>query len=218
MSSNHFFTRKLLLVRHGLTDWNNIHKFQGRTDIPLNNAGLEQAEKTARRIEKWQVDAVYTSPLSRALQTADIIAARFQKKPVVLDDLTEVNFGTWEGLLFREQLEKNNESLLKWIADPFFYTPPGGEEWDAISQRIERAVSAVMGSEHRHIVIVSHGGIIRALLVALLGLDPHTVWKIKFANCSLTGIDIKEYETSLAFANDTMHLREPYAGECLPVW
>ena len=218
LSSNRFSTRKILLVRHGLTDWNYNHRFQGRTDIPLNEAGLAQAEKVARRIESWPVDAVYSSPLSRARQTADVIAGRLRKNPIVLDDLMEVHFGSWEGLYFKENLEKKDDSLMKWLADPFFYPPPGAEEWDSIRQRAERAVNSVLDSGHKHVVVVSHGGVIRALLVVLLGLDPHTVWKIRSSNCSLTGIEIREHETLLAFANDDLHLKEIHEGNFLPLW
>jgi len=218
LSLNHFFARKILLVRHGLTDWNYTHRFQGRTDVPLNEKGLLQAEKAARRIEGWPVDAVYSSPLTRARQTADVVAARIQKPTTVLDDLIEVHFGSWEGLHFREKMEKKDESLMKWLADPFFNAPPGAEEWDSIRQRAERAVNSVLNTEHKHIVIVSHGGMIRALLVVFLGLDPHTVWKIRSSNCSLTGIEIREHETSLAFVNDDLHLKENREGKYLPLW
>ena len=209
---------KILLVRHGQTEWNDVSRFQGSTDVPLNETGLAQAEKTARRIEGWPVDAVYTSPLTRSRQTADIIAARYRKSPVVMDDLTEINFGSWEGFYFNKLLEKKDESLLKWIADPFFQTPPGAENWDSIRQRAERAVNSVLGSGYKNIVIVSHGGIMRALLVTFLGFDPHTVWKIRSTNCSLTGIEVREHETMLAFSNDDLHLKEGRSGDSLSVW
>ena len=218
LPSNRFVTRKILLVRHGLTDWNDLHRFQGRTDIPLNEAGLIQAEKAARRIEGWPVDVVYTSPLARARQTAGAIAERQRKNPVIMDDLIEVDFGSWEGLYFKKHLEEKDDSLLRWIADPFFYAPPGAEDWDSIRQRAGRAANSVLDSGCEHVVIVAHGGIIRALLVVFLGLDPHTAWKIKSSNCSLTGIEVKEHETSLAFANDGLHLKETHTDEYLPVW
>ena len=208
---------KILLVRHGRTEWNDVHRFQGRTDIPLNEAGLAQAEKTARRIEGWPADAVYTSPLTRARQTAEIIAARYKRPPIVLDDLTEVDFGSWEGFHFRQLLEKKDDALLKWISDPFFHMPLGAENWDSIIERSERVADTVLNSGHKHVVVVSHGGMMRGLLVAFLGVDPHTVWKIKSSNCSLTGIEVREHETLLAFANDALHLKE-VPGDHLPVW
>ena len=218
MILSNYIIKKFLLVRHGLTEWNDVHKFQGSTDIPLSEAGLAQAEKTARRIEGWPVDVVYTSPLIRARQTAEVIAVRHHRDPIVMDDLTEVNFGSWEGSSFRKRLEDNDDSLLKWIADPFFNTPPGAEPWDSIRRRTEQAVNTALDSGHKHVVIVTHGGIMRALLVAFLGLDPHTVWKIKSSNCSLTGIEMRKHETLMAFSNDILHLKEVQQGDYLPLW
>jgi len=115
-------------------------------------------------------------------------------------------------------IEIKDEALLKWLADPFFNVPDGAEDWNSIRVRAERAMNIVIESGHKHVVIVSHGGIIRALLVLFLGFDPHTVWKIRSSNCSLTGIEVKRYETSLAFANDDLHLRGAYSGDRLPMW
>ena len=205
-------------MRHGRTDWNDIHRFQGRTDTSLNEAGLAQAQETALRIAGWPIDVLYTSPLTRARQTADIIAAPHKKHPIVLDDLTEMHFGSWEGTYFKKLLEKKDNSLLQWIADPFFRAPFGAEDWTSIKRRADRVADTVMESAHKNVVIVSHGGIIRGLLVAFLGLDPHTVWTIKASNCSLTGIEVREHETLLAFANDTLHLSGPLNGDRLPLW
>jgi broad specificity phosphatase PhoE len=79
-------------------------------------------------------------------------------------------------------------------------------------------MTSVLDSEYKNVVIVSHGGIIRALLVVFLGLDPHTVWKIRSSNCSLTGIEVREHETSLAFTNDDLHLKEIRDSNYLPLW
>jgi len=136
-----------------------------------------------------------------------VIAARHRKNSIVVDDLIEIDFGSWDGRYFGKLLEKKDDSLLKWIADPFFSTPPGAEDWDSVKLRTGRVVNTVLDSGDKHVVIVSHGGIIRALLVALLGFDPHTVWKVKASNCSLAGIEVREHETSLVFANDVLHLK-----------
>jgi broad specificity phosphatase PhoE len=218
LSSNHFLSKKILLVRHGQTDWNDIQKFQGTTDIPLNEAGLAQAEAVARRVAGWPVDVVYVSPLTRARQTADLIAAAHGQSPVVMEELKEVNFGSWEGLHYKTLTEQKDKALLKWIADPFFCIPEGGEDWTSIKRRAERVVQRVLDSQHRHTVIVSHGGIMKALLVAFLDFDPHTVWKINALNCSLTGIEVREYETALIFANDCLHLKETRSNDPLPLW
>lgn len=218
LSANDFRNRKILLVRHGRTDWNDAHRFQGRSDIPLNATGLEQAEKLAERLASWPFDAVYTSPLARARQTAAALGARQGKSPVVLEDLVEVNFGAWEGAYLRHLREKNQEHLWRWLKDPFFHMPEGAETWDEIRVRAERAVKTVFDSEHEHVVLVSHGGVMRALFAVLLGLDPHSVWKIKTSNCAFSGVEVRELETSLAFSNDDLHLKALPEGTGLPVW
>ena len=218
LSSNAFCNRKVLLVRHGRTDWNDVNRFQGRSDIPLNEEGLLQATKLAKRLESWPVDVVYTSPMSRARQTAEAIASQHGKEPVVLEGLTEVCFGSWEGQHLRSIRETNHDRLQKWLKDPFFSMPEGAETWDAIRARVERVVDVLFRTDYQRVVMVSHGGTMRALYVVLLGLDPHTVWSVKASNCAMSGVEIREHQSSLAFANDDLHLKGIPEGIRLPVW
>ncbi|MDR1376291.1 MAG: histidine phosphatase family protein [Synergistaceae bacterium] len=221
MSSNDihdFRNRNILLVRHGRTDWNDAHRFQGRTDIPLNATGRAQAEKVAARLAAWSVDVIYTSPMTRARETAAAIAERHGKSPVVLDDLAELNFGSWEGRFFEEIEEQNGDRLREWLRDPFFCMPEKAETWDSILARAERVKETVLRSPYERVVMVSHGGIIRALFVTLLGFDPRTVWSIKTSNCALSGIEVRKHESSLAFSNDAHHLDKTLEGIPLPVW
>jgi alpha-ribazole phosphatase/probable phosphoglycerate mutase len=214
------YSKRILVVRHGRTEWNDARRFQGKSDIPLNETGLIQAEKTAKRLASWPLDAVYASPLERALRTASIIAAPHGKEPVVLEDLAELDFGEWESLYIDGILRENGDLLRAWLRDPFFHMPKGSETWDSLLVRAGRAVRDLLGSPHRHIAVVSHGGVIRALYVVLLGLDPHTVWNLRMSNCALSGIEVRERETSLAFSNDELHLKEIDMSEntALPVW
>jgi alpha-ribazole phosphatase/probable phosphoglycerate mutase len=215
---HNFHNRNILLVRHGRTDWNDAHRFQGRTDIPLNAIGRAQAEKVAARLAAWSMDVIYTSPMTRARETAAAIADLHGKSPVVLDDLAEVNFGSWEGRFFEDIKEQHGDRLQEWLQNPFFCMPEKAETWDSIRARAERVKETVLGSPHERIVMVSHGGIIRALFVAMLGLDPHTVWNIKTSNCALSGIEVRRHQSSLAFSNDVLHLAETLEGIPLPVW
>jgi broad specificity phosphatase PhoE len=210
--------RNIVLMRHGRTDWNDAHRFQGRTDIPLNDKGLAQAEKTADRLAKWPVDAVYTSPMIRACQTAQPIANRHGRKPIVLNDLVEVDFGPWENQSFENIRCQYPDLMRKWMKDPFFRAPEGAETWESIRIRAERAIEVVLREEGKRVVVVSHGGIMRALFSVLLGLDPHVVWNIKASNCALNGIEVRKDQTLLAFSNDELHLKEELTDITLPVW
>jgi alpha-ribazole phosphatase/probable phosphoglycerate mutase len=216
--SHAFCNKNILLVRHGRTDWNDSHRFQGRTDVPLNATGLAQAKKVAARLAAWPFDAVYTSPMARARETAAAIAASREKAPVVMDELTEVNFGSWEGLFFEHIREQNGDRLQEWLGDPFFNMPEGAETWDSIRLRAERARETVFRSSNKRVVMVSHGGTIRALLSVLLGFDPHTIWNIKMSNCALSGIEVRKTQSSLVFSNDALHLDESLEGIPLSVW
>ena len=205
-------------MRHGRTDWNDSHRFQGRTDIPLNATGLAQAEKAAARLKAWSIDVIYTSPMTRARETAAAIGAVHGKSPVVLEDLAEVNFGAWEGLFFEDIREKDGERLQEWLRNPFFCMPENAETWDSIRVRAERAKETILCSSGERVVVVSHGGVIRALFAVLLGFDPRTVWNIKTSNCGLSGIEVRKDQTSLAFSNDVLHLDKNLEGIPLPVW
>jgi alpha-ribazole phosphatase/probable phosphoglycerate mutase len=217
-SSHAFFKKNILLVRHGRTDWNDAHRFQGRTDVPLNATGLAQAEKTAARLAAWPIDVIYTSPMTRARETAAAIAAPHGKSPVVLDDLAEVNFGSWEGLFLEDIRKREGDRLQKWLENPFFCMPEDAETWDSIRVRAERVKETVLRSSNERAVMVSHGGVIRALFAVLLDFDPRTVWNIKTSNCALSGIEVRKDQTSLAFSNDVLHLDKNLEGIPLPVW
>jgi alpha-ribazole phosphatase/probable phosphoglycerate mutase len=214
------YSKRILVVRHGRTEWNDAHRFQGKSDIPLNERGLLQAAKTAKRLASWPIDAVYSSPLARAYRTASIIAEPHRKEPVVLEDLAEVYFGDWESRYINGIREENGDLLKEWYRDPFFHMPEGSETWDSLLARVGRAARTILGSPHRNIAVVSHGGVIRALYVVLLGFDPHTVWNLRMSNCALSGIEVREQETSLVFSNDELHLKEIDMPEnaALPVW
>jgi broad specificity phosphatase PhoE len=209
--------KNILLLRHGRTEWNDTHRFQGSSDIPLNEPGLVQAERTARRLASWPLDAVYTSPLIRARQTAAAIAAPHRKDLITLDGLTEIRFGKWETQFFDTVREKERERMEAWLTDPFFNIPEGAETWDVLRERVAGAVRVVLDSGHERVAVVSHGGIMRVLFVVLLRFDPHSVWNVRVDNCTLSGIEVREKQTTLAFSNDGFHLCCP-PESAPPVW
>lgn len=214
----HEVARRIVLARHGQTEWNVEHRFQGDTDTPLTDAGVEQARALADRLSSWPLEAVWSSPLDRALRTASLVAERHGLRPTILQDLHEVGFGEWEGLSIQRLEMEGGDDLLRWREDPFFAPPPGGEGWDEIHDRLSRAVGTILAGPHRRIAVVSHGGIMRALYAILVGLDPHKTWDMDVSNCAMSGVEIRDGRTRLAFANDDMHVRAGEAGRRLPVW
>jgi broad specificity phosphatase PhoE len=152
-------TTELYLVRHGETDWNRQRRIQGLTDIALNDAGREQARATGRRLATRTWDGVYTSPLSRAFETAEIIAAELGlPEPTPVDALVERNYGDAEGLDFA-QVDR------RW---PERGDVPGQETREEVVARVLPALRS-LAAEHagESLVVVSHGGAIRAVLTAV---------------------------------------------------
>jgi broad specificity phosphatase PhoE len=145
----------LLLVRHGETDWNAEGRLQGHTDRPLNDYGRRQAKELAERLAAEDVDAIYTSDLSRAKETAEILGERLGLPVVVDADLREKNWGSWEGLTGDERLNVD-------------YV---GESTEDHRERILRAVERIV---ERHpaqrIVVVTHGGSLRRIQAAVNGV------------------------------------------------
>lgn len=149
----------LYLVRHGETDWNRQRRIQGSTDIPLNGTGRQQAHATARLLARRRWDAVFSSPLSRAFETASIIAAELGlPQPTPLDALVERSYGQAEGFTDRE-------------LDRLFPgdTPvPGREAREDVTERVLPALLGLASSRPgERVVVVSHGGVIRAVLGAI---------------------------------------------------
>ncbi|NLL37836.1 MAG: histidine phosphatase family protein [Fretibacterium sp.] len=210
------FRKKVILARHGRTEWNDAGLFQGRTDIPLNEKGKDQAKRLARRLASWPVQAVYASPLTRALDTARAVAAPHALEPVVLKGLEEINFGIWEGLSVPYLAEQG--ALSDWEKDPLFNAPEDGESWEALSERVGQALETIQKDGFEHVVVVSHGGIMRVIYALLVGLSPHTVWRLRVHNCAMTGLEICEHETAIVFSNDDLHLRVSPEDASLPVW
>ena len=199
--------RRVVLVRHGQTEWNEARRFQGKTDISLSDVGRRQAQALAERLSSWRAEAVYSSPLSRALDTARAVAERHGLVPAVLEELSI------PGLK-----EERREDFARWREDPFFNPPPGAEGWEDIRLRLERAVGKILAGSETRIVVVSHGGVMRALYAVLVGFDPHRVWNMDVTNCAMTGVELRNGRACIRFANDDLHVRGGRAGRTLPVW
>jgi broad specificity phosphatase PhoE len=168
----------IFLARHGQSDWNAARRWQGHADRPLTEAGRAQAEALAERLEEIDVDAVYSSDLRRAHETAEAVARRRGLAVEALRDLREVDVGSWSGLTRTEAEERFPEAFRRWLEGG-----PGwedGETYEEMSARIERAVRAI-AAEHPdgRVLVVSHGGPIRAVHALALGLDVHTYRRIR---------------------------------------
>jgi broad specificity phosphatase PhoE len=201
---------RLVLVRHGQTDWNATERFRGRFDVPLNETGIHQAALTARRIAaSWRPEAVYSSPLSRALNTAQAIAGPFSLTVRKLPELIDMDFGEWEGLSPDEVRARWPEILAQWYSAPHAARIPGGETLDQVRERCIRALERIESNHPAQTVVaVAHTDLNRTLLLVVLGLGNERLRSLKQDNCAINEIEIHGSNYILASMNETSHLRE----------
>jgi len=153
----------ILLVRHGETDWNRENRFQGRADPPLNQTGRAQAVDLSVTLAAEPLAAFYSSPLRRALETAEIVAAAHGQAAVTIDALREVDVGSWEGLTRTEVEERYPEQFARWLDHEQGYED--GESYEQLTGRVIPALFALAETHPgERILVVTHGGPIRAAL------------------------------------------------------
>jgi alpha-ribazole phosphatase len=199
---------KLLLIRHGQTDWNLEQRFQGQSDIPLNDTGRGQAQALAERLAAERFDAIYSSDLKRATETAKIIC-----KSEIRPDLRlrEVNFGDWEGLTYNEIKAKCPAALAEWEADIFKNAPPNGETLESLSMRVQSLLDEFRAKhESQRVMVVAHGGALQTLICLALNLPPTMYWQFSLSPASLSELAFYPAGAILNSLNDTSHLlKEP---------
>jgi len=200
---------RLILIRHGETEWNRSLRFQGHRDIPLSEEGRAQARKIAHRLSTEKIDAAYASDLSRALETAKTIAEYHNLDVKVTPELKEINFGHWEGLTHSEIDSRFPDSMAQWLKNPMETRIPGGESMNDVSLRCMAGVSQILAENTgKNVLIAAHGGVLRVIIANVLGIELNDYWKFRLDNVSLNIIDY--YENGKAIVNvlnDTSHLQ-----------
>ncbi len=199
------------LVRHGETEWNRLGRAQGHADPPLNEQGHAQARKAAERLAGTSFQAVYASDLQRALDTVKpIIGGSRRNRVVTLPGLREKDFGEWEGLTHQE-VESRYPLLYERMFDegPAF-APPGGESDQSLFDRVAATVGGIRedhSETHGNILVVAHGGTLRALIVALVGLPASSMWRFRLSNAGLSIVTVfGDGSGVIDLLNDTSHL------------
>jgi broad specificity phosphatase PhoE len=206
---------RLYIVRHGVTAWNREWRMQGHTDIPLDAEGVEQARRIAERLsaEPRPPQAVWSSDLARARQTAEAIAAPLGLAVQTTPLLRETMLGAWEGLT-RAEIEARGdaEQLARYLQDSIRHRPPGGETLEAAWERMVGIVTEIRRQHPQgQVAIVGHGGSLRVLLCEALDAPLRSLPRFQLDNASLSVIE--QYGDSvnplrrLTLLNDTSHLR-----------
>jgi probable phosphoglycerate mutase len=210
---------RLLLVRHGQTAYNAEVRFMGQLDIPLDETGRAQALAVSRRLADERPEAIYTSGLSRARETALAIQAAIPSHPEVRVDgrLIEGHFGEWQGKTY-DQLSQNDAArLASWEADHLGVPPPGGESLADLAKRV-RAVYEEIRLAHadESAIIVAHGGSLQVMMVLALGLPLSSYRQLWISNASVSELRIYETGVILYRLNDTGHfsaVQEPRVSD-----
>lgn len=198
---------KVIFVRHGETSWNHSKRYQGHSDIPLNEKGLQQARMVARRLAKESISAIYSSDLLRAVQTAEIIGKEHSLQPSLFPDFREVNFGLWEGLTYEEIMADWSELLSAIYSKPGSTCIPKGESFYDVQKRTTLGLSKCIANHPEEtIVLVSHGGTMRVLLCDALGLAVENMWSLRQDSTAINIIEYFETSKIISLVNDTYHL------------
>jgi broad specificity phosphatase PhoE len=198
----------IYLVRHGQTAWNKEEIFRGRTDVPLNEMGLREASLAAEYFRGTEIQTIYSSPLSRAWQTAGKIAEVVRREVVSLDGINDMSFGAWEGQPLRDVQKNDSERYSQWRDAPHLVKIPGGETLDEVRLRAMTALEEVIRSHAgASIVLVSHRVINKVLICGILGLDNSHFWQIGQDTTAINLIQTRRGKYILSLLNEACHLK-----------
>lgn len=199
---------RIILVRHGETDWNATGRLQGQSDTPLNAVGRVQAQQVAQRLAREPITALYASDLARAFETAAIIGQELGLSVVTSPNLRERRYGAWEGLTAIEIQARYPEEFAKWRARSVEFAPPQGETQ---VQFLTRALSELQAIGCRHpgeaVVVVTHGGLCYVFLAHILGSVDGDRQEFSFGNASLHTLEVTGERWAAISINEIAHLQ-----------
>ena len=204
---------KLLLIRHGQTDWNLLGKYQGQTDIALSGEGIRQADLLAQNFPVDTLDIIYTSDLQRAFMTAERLAEKFSAPLYADKALRELNFGAWEGLTYQEIAERWPQEVKNLFGAPEKLQIPEGETFLMLQQRAMDKIHEIRAeNEGKNVAVVAHGAISKAILTALLHIPLHYVWMLRQDNTAVNILRFDDEFVSVELLNGISHLDRPSLG------
>lgn len=198
---------RLYLLRHGETTWNIERRYQGMLNSPLSDAGWEQTSRTRDVLRDLPLRAVYSSPLARALDTAQAIAQPHRLPVIAVEGLSEIRVGEWEGLLVGEIEARYAAAVHQWYNAPHLARIPGGE---TIEEMRGRAVTAIEEIRRRHegeaVAVVAHGGVNKTILLTALGVPLANYWRIRQHNACINVLEYEGDRVRVLVINETSHL------------
>ena len=198
----------IYLVRHGQTAWNKEEIFRGRTDVRLDERGLRQAELVGQYFRGVEIHGVFSSPLSRAWQTAEKVAEFHNLKVHPLQGILDMSFGNWEGRPHQEIRESDSKTYRQWVETPHLVRLPGGESLDDVRMRAMSAMEEVIRNHPgKTLVLVTHRVVNKVLICSILGLDNSHFWQITQDTTAINLIQHRDGKYVLSLLNETCHLK-----------
>ena len=192
---------RIYLIRHGETEWNKEGRLQGHSNVLLSPEGIHQAQLLAKHLP------IYSSDLSRAMETARILAAKLGLSVIQESGFREVNFGDWEGRNFSELATEVPEGFENFFTRPDKAHPPNGETFLEAQARALTALDEIIDErDEQSIIIVSHGAVIRLLICAALGMPIRKMWTISQFNMAVNIFRVDDGNPTIELLNSTLHL------------
>ena len=207
--------RRCYLIRHAQTAWNDINRLQGHSDVPLSALGEQQAKRLGERFALHHLQGIFTSGLQRSRRTAHMIAEGNGHgiSPVIESDLAEMHLGAWEGLTPEEIDVRFDKSYQRWRVRPSSVVIPDAEPLEVFRERVRRAFGKIVsGLGDGEYAVVSHGGVIAALLADVLAADyDELIRRLRLDNAGVTALEFGTDLPHVLWVNSTSHLLTPGA-------
>ena len=182
---------EIILVRHGMTDYNQKKVFHGWIESNLNKTGILQGERTAFVLSKEDIDVIFTSPLKRCIDTTNIIEKKLVNVPVIIEPrLKEINFGLFEGLSYQEITRMYGDHVKKWNDEPLEYHFPGGESIPEFFERVKCFIEGLYQSNYQKVVLVTHDGCIKSILSYISNNKIDLFWKYTVKPGSISRVSL----------------------------
>lgn len=203
---------RVILIRHGLTEWNNAGRYQGQSNTDLSKEGYNQAKLLAENFPVENVDCIYSSDLKRAFATAEAIARKFEFKVITDRAFRELDFGDWEGLTYEEINKVWPEEISNFFGAPENLSIPNGETFTQLAERsINRLKEIIAENIGKTVVVVAHGAVIRSMLATLMHIPLRYLWSLRQDNTAVNVLRFDGDYIMVETINNTAHL-----GKFLP--
>jgi len=216
MVNNAESATRILLIRHGETDWNRVHRFQGRSDLPLNQEGRDQAHALALGLKDQSLTAIYSSPLARAVETARLIKVFHPSVPLFEEEgLVEMDLGEFEGMEAGHWVVEHSDFLKSWQETPAAVRMPGGENLQEVQARAVSTLERIAGfySRDSTLLICSHNFVNRAILCFAMQIPLDRFREVRQETAALNVLYIQGEQIVAAVVNDCSHLTDCHKNE-----